>query len=169
MPQNLTNKKSVLALVMAWCHQAASYYMSQCSPRYMSLHGVTRPQWVNWTIYRLFCFTSLASGRCGTNEKSTFIHVMACCCQTTSHYLSQCWPRTMVSYVTTSPQWVKHIISKLLWIDILKTSHEIALMWIPQSTLVHVMAWCHQATSHYLSQCWPRSMSPIFLANFKSC
>ena len=22
------------------------------------------------------------------------------------------------------------------------------------------MAWCHQATRHYLSQCWPRSMSP---------
>ena len=22
------------------------------------------------------------------------------------------------------------------------------------------MAWCHQATSHYFSQCWPRSMSP---------
>ena len=22
------------------------------------------------------------------------------------------------------------------------------------------MAWCHQATSHYLSQCWPRSVSP---------
>ena len=22
------------------------------------------------------------------------------------------------------------------------------------------MAWCHQATSHYLSQCWPRSISP---------
>ena len=28
------------------------------------------------------------------------------------------------------------------------------------STLVQVMAWCRQATSHYLSQCWPRSMSP---------
>ena len=27
-------------------------------------------------------------------------------------------------------------------------------------TLVQVMAWCHQATSHYLSQCWPRFMSP---------
>ena len=26
------------------------------------------------------------------------------------------------------------------------------------TTLVQVMAWCHQATSHYLSQCWPRSM-----------
>ena len=22
------------------------------------------------------------------------------------------------------------------------------------------MAWCRQATSHYLSQCWPRSLSP---------
>ena len=28
------------------------------------------------------------------------------------------------------------------------------------STLVQVMAWCSQVTSHYLSQCWPRSMSP---------
>ena len=43
---------------------------------------------------------------------------------------------------------------------------EIALRWISmnptddKSTLVQVMAWCHQATSHYLSQCWPRSMSP---------
>ena len=25
-----------------------------------------------------------------------------------------------------------------------------------KSTLVQVMAWCRQATSHYLSQCWPR-------------
>ena len=29
-----------------------------------------------------------------------------------------------------------------------------------QSTLVQVMAWCCQATSHYLSECWPRSLSP---------
>ena len=29
-----------------------------------------------------------------------------------------------------------------------------------KSTLVQVMAWCRQATSHYRSQCWPRSMSP---------
>ena len=29
-----------------------------------------------------------------------------------------------------------------------------------KSTLVQVMAWCRQATSHYLSQCWPCSMSP---------
>ena len=29
-----------------------------------------------------------------------------------------------------------------------------------KSTLVQVMVWCHEATSHYLSQCWPRSISP---------
>ena len=43
---------------------------------------------------------------------------------------------------------------------------EIALIWMlldftdDQSTLVQVMAWCRQTTSHYLSQCWPRSLSP---------
>ena len=29
-----------------------------------------------------------------------------------------------------------------------------------KSTLVQVMACCHQATSHYLNQCWPISMMP---------
>ena len=29
-----------------------------------------------------------------------------------------------------------------------------------KSTLVQVVAWCLQAASHYLSQCWPRSISP---------
>ena len=42
----------------------------------------------------------------------------------------------------------------------------ITLRWMPQniinekSTLVQVMAWGHQATSHYLSQWWPSSTSP---------
>ena len=42
---------------------------------------------------------------------------------------------------------------------------EIALRWLPQnlsnveSTLVQVMTWCRQATSHYLNQCWPRSLT----------
>ena len=45
-------------------------------------------------------------------------------------------------------------------------SSEIALRWTSRdlnddkSTLVQVMAWCHQATSHYLNQCWPRSLPP---------
>ena len=46
-------------------------------------------------------------------------------------------------------------------------SSEIALRWTSldlsddKLTLFQVMAWCCLATtSHYLSQCWPRSMSP---------
>ena len=45
-------------------------------------------------------------------------------------------------------------------------SCKIALRWMPldltneKSTLVQVMAWCRQATSHYLKQCWPTSISP---------
>ena len=33
-----------------------------------------------------------------------------------------------------------------------------------KSTLVQVMAWCRQATSHYLSQCWLSSLSPYGVA-----
>ena len=61
----------------------------------------------------------------------------------------------------------REVIFKLiLVIDGLGISCEIVLTWTPQdladdkSTLVQVMAWCRQATSHYLSQCWPSSLSP---------
>ena len=59
----------------------------------------------------------------------------------------------------------KLVIFKLMpKIDISGTHCEIALTWMPhyltgdQSTLVQIMAWCRQATSHYLRQCWPKSM-----------
>ena len=48
----------------------------------------------------------------------------------------------------------------------MNASCETALRWIAQntfddkSTLVQVMAWCRQAPSHYLSQCWHRSKPP---------
>ena len=61
----------------------------------------------------------------------------------------------------------RHVIFKqILVIDGWGISCEIALIWMSldftddQSTLVQVMAWCRQATRHYLSQCWPRSLSP---------
>ena len=59
----------------------------------------------------------------------------------------------------TRPQWVKCVIFQhILKIYTLSISSEIASRWMPQnfiddkSTLVQVMAWCRQATSHYLSQ-----------------
>ena len=61
----------------------------------------------------------------------------------------------------------RQVICKLmLVIDGWGISREMALKWMlldrtqDRSTLVQVMAWCRQATSHYLCQCWPRPISP---------
>ena len=47
MSQNLTNEKSALVQVMAWCRQAPSHYLSQCWFSSISPYSLTRPQWVN--------------------------------------------------------------------------------------------------------------------------
>ena len=47
MSLDLTDDKSTLAQVMAWCRQATSHYLSQCCPRSLSPYGITRPHWVN--------------------------------------------------------------------------------------------------------------------------
>ena len=58
------------------------------------------------------------------------------------------------------------IFSPVLLIGIIKSSYDNVLRWMPQDltddkfTLVQVMAWCRQATSHSLNQCWPRSPTP---------
>ena len=82
------------------------------------------------------------------------------------------WGRWLYKHINslTLGRWVNDfkivIIKLILPTNILRISSEIALWRMPQnplpgkSTLVQVMAWCRQATSHYLSQCWPRSMSP---------
>ena len=62
------------------------------------------------------------------------------------------------------------IFNLVLLIVIFRCSHDNALRWMPQdltddkSTLVQVMVWCCQATSHYLSQCWVSSLSPYGVA-----
>ena len=43
----------------------------------------------------------------GSDDKSTLVQVMAWCRQATSHYLSQCWPSSMLPNGVTMPQWVK--------------------------------------------------------------
>ena len=58
------------------------------------------------------------------------------------------------------------IFKRILVTDGWGISCEIAQIWMlldltdDKSISVQVMAWCRQATSHYLSQCWPRSMLP---------
>ena len=53
MPWDITDDKSALVQVMAWCRQAPSHYLSQCWPSSLSPYGVTRPQWVNsWYVLK---------------------------------------------------------------------------------------------------------------------
>ena len=42
----VTENKSALVQVLAWCRQAPSHYLSQYWHRSMSPYGVTRPLWV---------------------------------------------------------------------------------------------------------------------------
>ena len=51
---DLTDDKSTLVQVMAWCHQATSHYLSQCWLRSLSPYGVTRPKWVNMCKKRYY-------------------------------------------------------------------------------------------------------------------
>ena len=52
----------------------------------------------------------LFQGECHfTDDKSTLAQLMAWCCQTTMHYPSQSWPRSMSPYGVIRPQWVKGI------------------------------------------------------------
>ena len=99
--------------------------------------------------------------------------------QAPSHYLNQWWIVYWRIYASLDLKWgnsldpgrcgssFKSAISKCpLHINFMSNYCVIDLRWIQQNTfddksiLVQVMAWCHQATSHYLSQYWPRSSSP---------
>ena len=51
---NVTDDKSTLVQVMAWCRQATSHYSSYCWPRYSSSCGIARLQWVNFVLSLLF-------------------------------------------------------------------------------------------------------------------
>ena len=99
------------------------------------------------------------------------IWLMCCCLRVPTGDTNEEVHQTFVS-LTHSPlgnlnDIFRHVILKqILVIDGWGTSCEIALGWMSlnltddKSTLVQVMAWCRQATCHYLSQCWPRSLLP---------
>ena len=102
---------------------------------------------------------------------STLVQVMACCLTAPSHYLNQCW--FLISDILwhlpsrvrfPRMNWNEIIFKIILATDGRWFSCELSLKWRPldltvdKSTLVQVIAWCYQVTSHYLSPCWLRSM-----------
>ena len=118
MPQDLTDDKSTLVQVMAWCHQTTCHYLSQCWLSSLSPYGIARPQWINSSV----------AGRYGRNSKSIIFKV------------------TLLNSSLKSP---------------LRECHKTTNVRL---TLIQVMAWCRQGTSHNLSQCGPRFMSPYGIA-----
>ena len=93
-------------------------------------------------------------------DQSTLLQVMAWCRQATSHYLSQCWPRSLSQYGVTRPQWVNslrlgqnghHFADNIFNHNFLNEnigiSLEISLKFVPKvwinniPALVQIMAW----------------------------
>ena len=123
-----------------------------CWPRSMLPFGRTRPQWwwlsLPWTLHCAhplpepyadpdLCCHLVALGN---NDGDLVCHEHFI---VHTHYLNQCWPRSMMPYGITRPQWVNSLRpSDAIW-------------WHRSgSTLARVMACCLTAPSHYLNQCW---------------
>ena len=117
-----------------------------------------------------------------TDDKSTLVQVMAWCCQATSHYLSQCWPRSRSPNVITRPQWVNsspprqnghHFADNIFRCIFVNKKFcifiKISLQFAPNGpidnnqALAEIMAWClfGPVPSHYLNHWWPDSLTHI--------
>ena len=55
---------------------------------------------------------------------------MAWCCQATSHYQSRCWPKSMLPYCITRPQWVNPIQAVSIWSG-LALGWGLPSQWVP--------------------------------------
>ena len=75
---------------MAWCHEATSYYLSQCWPRSVSPYCVTGLQWVNILLHNhdndtIWHCKTWSIGR-------HFVRYWFVACLAPSHYLNPWWP-----------------------------------------------------------------------------
>ena len=127
---------------------------------------VTQPQWVNEFSVPVCVSVHLSIQTC-LFSFFCFIFLQVCSsCVPNVWRKQQGWFCLINSLASGKFEWnFRHVIFKqILVIDGYGISCEIALIWMSldftdeQSTLLQVMAWCHQATSHYLSHCWSLSI-----------
>ena len=121
MPLDLTDDKSTLVQVMAWCRQATSHYLSQCWPRSLSPYGATRPQWVMWYFQAEKRVSSLQTGFSNVflsikmldfltkvhwrsiDDQTISVKAMVLCCQSINHHMN--WPNSQIpEYTCSIPQ-----------------------------------------------------------------
>ena len=129
MPLDLTDDKSTLVQVMAWCRQAKTNVDPDLC-RHMASLGLNELKcWACWALNNMtafcryfqmhffkekFCILIQISLKYipggPTDHKSALVEVMmARCSQAISHCLNQCWPRYVSLYGITGPQWVKRV------------------------------------------------------------
>ena len=81
-----------------------------------------------------------------------------------SHITERQWVKTHLLDLTVI---LNYMILKFVLLIYTLSTCEIALKWMPQSPIDinvgigSINCWCHQATSHCLSQCWPRWWSNL--------
>ena len=130
----------------------------------------------NVFAWKKMCIPLFQFPKCTIDSKSVLVQAMTWCWtgnnslpESYSNSLMPCGANTMINPLFPrgfQRNFRKVIFQLILVIDGWCISCKIVLKWTPmdltdgKSTLVQVMAWCRQATSHYLSQCWPRSLSP---------
>ena len=130
MPLDLTDDKSALVQVMAWCRQATSHYLSQCWPRSMASNGVTRPQWVNAysmriarieidQIWRRISQFPLCTTQISHNTPFCNRNVHTC-----AHLGHGIWDWCIVGFVWQVYQEIDQILNSR------KTLHESCLLWV---------------------------------------
>ena len=153
VPKDPINNIPPLVGIMAWCRPGDKPLSEPILVSLLMYICVTQLQWFNSNSH-LHNGHYLYQSTTNANHLSWFI------------FVSHPW----LFFNSLAPgifKWnFRYVIFKqIVMIDGRGISCEIALLWMSldfiddQSTLVQVMAWCRQATNHYLSQCWPRSLS----------
>ena len=105
----------------------------------------------------------LLLGEClktSTNEKSTLVQVMAWYLMAPSHYLSQCWPRSILLYGVIRPQWVNSQTAAKVRYGWVITSHRKLWDIITYPCLVHLISYVSKiCTIIAIHSMWPATVT----------
>ena len=100
-----------------------------------------------------------------SDDKSTLVQVMAWCWQAPSHYLSQCWPRSMLPYGVTRPQWVNSLaLGDVIWYHFINIGSYNSLYTKP---LLEPMWICANYLWQFHNQCIKYCWNGLQTGNFK--
>ena len=103
-------------------------------------------------IFKLFIQNSVLSSRYEialrwmskylTDDLSTFVPAMDWCRQAASHYLNQCWSRSLSPYGITMPQWVK-CLSQMA-----SNTEYISMIWLYYDRVVTILDYVYSTCCH---------------------